>query len=88
MSFLCTLSTLRWSHWRISNSGTKWNAYETDIDSCSDGSVELYFYTANDGVIPIIKKVLGRGKIAKWKLGLRDITARYGVEDFAEMFLQ
>lgn len=50
--------SIDWYHWRISNWGTKWNAYETDIDSCRDGSVELYFYTANDGVIPIIEKLV------------------------------
>ena len=47
-----------WYDWRISNWGTKWNAYETEIDSCSDGSVEIYFCTANDGAIPIIKKLV------------------------------
>lgn len=26
--------------------------------SCTDGSVEIYFYTANDGVVPIIKKLV------------------------------
>jgi hypothetical protein len=50
--------SIDWYHWRISNWGTKWNAYETDIDSCRDGSVELYFCTANDGVIPIIEKLV------------------------------
>ena len=50
--------SIDWYHWKISNLGTKWNAYETDIDSCRDGSVELYFYTANDGVIPIIEKLV------------------------------
>ncbi len=49
--------SIDWYDWRISNWGTKWNAYETDID-CSDGSVELYFYTANHGVIPVIKKLV------------------------------
>ena len=46
--------SIDWYDWRISNWGTKWNAYETDIDSC-DGSVEIYFCTANNGVVPIIK---------------------------------
>ena len=50
--------SIDWYDWRISNWGTKWNAYETEIDSCSDGSVEIYFCTANDGAIPIIKKLV------------------------------
>lgn len=50
--------SIDWYDWRIRNWGTKWNAYETDIDSCCDGSVELYFYTANHGAIPVIKKLV------------------------------
>ena len=44
--------------WRISNWGTKWNAYETDIDCPCDGSIELHFQTANNGAIPVIKKLV------------------------------
>ena len=47
-----------WYDWRINNWGTKWNAYDTDVDCCGDGSVELYFYTANHGAIPVIKKLV------------------------------
>ena len=50
--------SIDWDDWRRSNWGTKWNAYETDIDYCRDGSVELYFYTENHGVIQIIKKLV------------------------------
>ena len=46
-----------WYDWRIRNLGTKWNAYETEIDSCCDGSVELYFCTANHGTIPVVKNL-------------------------------
>ena len=50
--------SIDWYDWRISNWGTKWNAYETDIDCPCDGSIELHFQTANDGVIPIIEKLV------------------------------
>ena len=50
--------SIDWYDWRISNWGTKWNAYETYIAYCCDGSVELYFYTANQGAIPVIKKLV------------------------------
>ena len=50
--------SIDWYDWRISNWGTKWNAYETDTDCPCDGSVELHFQTANDGVIPIIEKLV------------------------------
>ena len=49
--------SIDWRDWRINNWGTKWNAYETDID-CFDGSVVLSFYTANHGAIPVIKKLV------------------------------
>ena len=49
--------SIDWRDWRINNWGTKWNAYETDID-CFDGSVVLSFYTANQGAIPVIKKLV------------------------------
>lgn len=49
--------SIDWYDWRINNWGTKWNAYETDID-CFDGSVVLSFYTANHGAIPVIKKLV------------------------------
>ena len=50
--------SIDWYDWRLSNWGTKWNAYDTDIDCYCDGSVELYFYTANHGAIPVIKKLV------------------------------
>ena len=49
--------SIDWYDWRISNWGTKWNAYETEIGSYCDGSLELYFYTANYGAVPVIKKL-------------------------------
>ena len=50
--------SIDWYHWRIRNWGTKWNAYETDIDCPCDGSIELHFQTANNGAIPVIKKLV------------------------------
>ena len=50
--------SIDWYYWRISNWGTKWNAYGTYIENCCDGSVEIYFSTAWDGVIPIIEKLV------------------------------
>lgn len=50
--------SIDWYDWRINNWGTKWNAYDTDLDCCGDGSVELYFYTANHGAIPVIEKLV------------------------------
>ena len=50
--------SIDWYDWRINNWGTKWNAYDTDVDCCGDGSVELYFYTANQGAIPVIEKLV------------------------------
>ena len=47
-----------WYDWRIRNWGTKWNAYETDIENYLDGNVALYFQTANQGVIPVIEKLV------------------------------
>ena len=46
-----------WYSWRIYHWGTKWNAYDTYIESCGAGSVELYFYTAWSGVPLIIEKL-------------------------------
>lgn len=51
------LEGIDWRHWRITNWGTRWNAYETEMDSC-DGSAELYFYTATRGAVPLIKKLV------------------------------
>ena len=45
--------SIDWYDWR-----TKWNAYDTDIDCYCGSSVELYFYTANHGAIPVIKKLV------------------------------
>ena len=50
--------SIDWYDWRIRNWGTKWNAYETDIDSCGDGCVALYFQTANHGVISVVEKLV------------------------------
>ena len=54
---LLKCESIDWYDWRINNWGTTWNAYDTDIDCC-DGSVVLSFYTANHGVIPVIKKLI------------------------------
>ena len=50
--------SIDWYDWRINNWGTKWNAYETDVDCDCDGSAELHFYTANHGAIPVIEKLV------------------------------
>ena len=47
-----------WYDWRITNWGTKWNACDTEIESCDDGCLELYFYTATHGAVPLIKKLV------------------------------
>ena len=46
-----------WYDWRIYNWNTKWNAYDTYIESCGDGCVELYFYTAWSSPQPILMKL-------------------------------
>jgi hypothetical protein len=46
-----------WYDWSIENWGTKWNAYETQINYDGEEELEIEFETAWDTPRPIIKKL-------------------------------
>ena len=46
-----------WYDWSRQNWGTKWNAYDSNINIISDSSVEIRFLTAWNGVPELISKL-------------------------------
>ncbi len=46
-----------WREWSISNWGTKWNAYQTEIEHRADGTSQLRFQTAWSHPDPVIEKL-------------------------------
>lgn len=49
-----------WLDWNVENWGTKWNAYQTEIEQLDDGTAQLRFQTAWSHPHPVIEALSKR----------------------------